>query len=666
LKKITVDFETFSEAPIRRTGVRRYAADPSTDIICMAYKIDEKPAKLWVPGDDVPKWILNKAWEQDNVTVEAHNAAMEQAVFESVAGPKYGFNVPPLKAWRCSSAKAAAHALPRKLEEVAKALACKKQKDMEGHRSMMKLAKPRKPTKNNPATRWTKESSPEDFAKTYAYCKDDVETEHEFSSMLRDLSPKEQRLWFLDQKLNKRGLYVDRKAITGALKIIAEYEERWNAKITSLTDGAVERATQLPRIKKWMEAQGVNSEKMDKLAIEMLLLRPDLPKRVRKVLKIRQLLSKTSTKKLIAMLSAVGKDGRIRDLLMFHGALTGRWSGKLIQIQNFPRGRQKDTPQLIMLLRIGSLEFMESQIEALTDLGLIKGTDPMDLISACLRSIIMAAPGNCLYVADYSQIEARAVAWLAGEKGMLKAFANDDPIYEEMARVIFGLKSIKDVTEDQRQVGKQAVLGCGYGMGAVKFQATCEKFGMKVSMDLAERAVETYRKINTRIVGMWYAQEDAAIKAMRTRRVVKCGKIAWLKKGRFLQCKLPSGRIISYYMPKLELGVTPWGEEKLQLSYMGTDSKTKKFVRIRTYGGKIVENITQGTARDIMRDAMLRLDKRKYFSAGGFTVHDEVVAETKKDYGSLTEFLAILTKPPKWGPDIPVRATGWTGERYKK
>lgn len=293
--------------------------------------------------------------------------------------------------------------------------------------------------------------------------------------------------------------------------------------------------------------------------------------------------------------------------------------------------------------------------------------DPMDLISSCLRGMIIAAPGNTLYVADYNAIEARGVCWLAGQESTLKLFREGKDVYRKMAASIYSIR-IDDVDGGekdgpQRQLGKQAVLGCGYQMGAPKFQGTCQKYQMAVDLPLAERAVGAYREANPEVVRMWWDQERAAKQAVQTRKPVKCGKITWGVVRGFLYCRLPSGRCLSYPSPKVEMGKTPWGEEREQLSFMQMDDKNR-WVRVRSYGGHLVENITQATCRDIMAEAMLRLDRKGYHVL--FTVHDEIVCEAPIGFGSLEEFIAILTEVPPWAKGFPIKADGWSEGRYRK
>lgn len=652
---IDIDFETRSRVDIKM-GPWRYAADKSTSILCMAHRIGSKMPGLWTPGDPMPAWVRNRVWEIFGPgCIIAHNAMFEKAIWREILVKLFGWPDIPDIYWKCSAAKCAAHALPRDLSRATAVVKTAVQKDDEGRRVMLKLAKPRKPTKNNPKEWWEPEDSPKDFQILYRYCKTDVLAEGGLDHKIRDLPPKERELWLLDQKINSTGVYIDRAAVEGALKIIGEYELTCNIELARITKDEVWAVSQILAMKSWLADQGYEVVSLDKDAVLDLLEQDDLPADVRRVLEIRQSLGKTSTKKLAAMLGAICEDGRVKDLLMYHGASTGRWSGKNIQIQNFPREKVKDLEEKIAALATGKLR------------NVAKWGDPMHLISSCLRGMIMAKPGNRLYVADYSAIEARGVCWLSGQENTLKLFREGKDAYRVMASTIYSkpLDLVDGGEKDgpERQLGKQAVLGCGYQMGAPKFQATCAGYRMEVDLPLAERAVEAYRSTNDKVVQFWWDQERAAKAAIKYRKVIECGPIRWAVLGAFLYCRLPSGRCLAFPFPKIEMGKTPWGEEREQISYMSMSSKNQ-WVRTRTYGGKITENITQAVCRDIMAEAMIRLDKAGYTVL--FTVHDEIVAETPDDFGSMEEFIDLLTRVPSWAEGFPIKADGWSEYRYRK
>lgn len=652
---IDLDFETRSAVDIK-LGPWRYSEDKTTSILCFAYAFGGEKAYLWLPGDPMPVWVKDRLWELLGApSVRAHNAMFEKAVWRNVLVARYGWPDIPDQYWKCSAAKCAAHALPRALGPATVVMNTVVKKDDEGHRVMLKLSKPRKPTKNNPKFWHEPEDVPQDFQTLYKYCKTDVLSENCLDEKIRDLSPREQQVWQLDQKINARGVYLDLAAVKGAIQIIEQYEMLCELELAKLSKNAFWSGTQLFQMKSWLADKGSPVDSLDKAAVDALLSQRDLPEDVKRVLQIRKSLGKTSTRKLKAMQESVCEDGRVKDLLMYHGASTGRWAGKGIQIQNFPRVKVENLEEKMAALRIGELS-------AVAQWG-----DPMHLISSCLRGMILAAPGKKFYVADYAAIEARGVCWLAGQESMLNLFREGKDPYRFMAGTIYSkpLDQVDGGQKDgvERQLGKQAVLGCGYQMSAPKFQLTCQSYKMEVDLPLAEKAVNAYRTTNSNVVRFWWDQEKAAKRAIKSREVVQCGPVRWAVSRGFLYCRLPSGRVLAYASPKVEMGKTPWGESREQISFMAMNDKNQ-WVRTRTYGGSITENITQAVCRDIMVEAMLRLEAAGYKVL--FTVHDEVVAETPEDFGSLEEFLALLTEVPKWAEGFPIKAEGWTGNRYRK
>lgn len=701
-----IDFETFSEADIRR-GAWRYAEDPTTDVNCMAWQIDNYPVYIWVPGDPLPLWVQSRIWDQGEI-IEAHNAEFEKSIWRRVLMPKYGFPDIPDEHWQCSAAKAAAHSIPRSLEGASLVMRLKNKKDMEGKRVMMKLARPRKPTIKNPATRWFPKDAPQDYKVLYRYCMDDVRVETELTHSLRDLNATERRVWLLDQKINERGTRLDTDAIDGALKIIFEYELECNARVSKLTKGRLGGVTKLLEMREWMAEQGVHTDSLAKEVLESLLARDDLPAAVRELLQIRQSLSKTSTKKLQTMKEALCKDGRVRSLLMYHGASTGRWAGKGIQIHNFPRRKVDNQEELFKLIKTGDLPHLKD-----------KHGDPMNTLSAALRGFIIPSDGYVLRVADYAAIEARGLAWLNRERSTLKEFHdNDAGIGDEpycvMASEIFGHRVTKKEHPDKRDVGKASILGLGYGGGINAFSVIAPTYG--IDLDVLAKSVwptitdeerekaewvyekfykpratdplpehiaipcdvvkQRFRKKNPAAVQSWKDQEAAAIEALTTQKPVRCGRVLWGYMDHFLFCRLPSGRVLAYREPMM---IVPKKRDAIdevdeivarleagpKLTYMTADSqKGSKWRRTYTYGGKLVENITQALARDIMAEAMLRVEDYGYRIL--FTVHDEVVAESSADFGSTEHYVDLLTELPEWAKGFPIKAEGWSGDRYAK
>jgi DNA polymerase len=320
-----------------------------------------------------------------------------------------------------------------------------------------------------------------------------------------------------------------------------------------------------------------------------------------------------------------------------------------VQPHNFPKGTVKDQEALWHTLKGQD----RTQIGA-------EYSGVMEALSNGLRGTIIASAGKDLYVADYASIEARVVMWLAEEDEALDFFRTGGDIYLDMAAEIYNKECYSPSPE--RQVGKFAILGLGFQMGAPKFQGTCEKFGVKIEEEFAVRVVEAYRGKYWRVKQMWTDQEDAALQAVRTKQPVQCGYVTWLREGHFLFCELPSGRRLAYPYPEIRARETPWGAVKASLTFMGIDTYTRKWKRQVTYGGSLVENITQAVARDIMAEAMLRCEEQGYEVA--LTVHDEIVTENAQ--GNVAEFVQILTTVPEWAVGLPVEAAGFVAKRYKK
>lgn len=634
-----IDFETRSAANLKKCGAWRYAEDPSTDILCLAYQIDHGEVELWVPGEAVPSDLAKAI--SGGAVVAAYGVHFESAIWHNIAHPRYGF--PPIKPeqWKCIASKVAAHALPRKLADVAKALNLKEQKDMTGSRVMMKLAKP------NKKGGWHEKKA--DLKAVYDYCIQDVITESAVDRSVRDLSKDEREIWRLDHKINTRGIAVDVELVNAALKMIEAHTEVLSKELTKLTDGQVTNATERDNLLFWLDMHGYPMQDMTKGTVAEMI--KTAPAKFKRILEIRQETGKTSTAKYEAFRNALCKDGRVRNLLLYHGASTGRWSGMLVQPQNFPRDKFKDPEPYIQDVLSLSYEKFKA-----------KHPRVLETLSKLLRPCFIASPGHTLHGGDYNAIEARIIFWLADESVGVKMFRDNIDIYIDLARQIYPGRKIEKGSEE-RNLGKQGILGAGFGMGHKKFIETCAKYDIVIDEATSKKVIEIYRDKYPRVVRFWYDQESAAIEAVKTGQMVKCGKILWGVNAGFLYCKLPSGRCLAYYQPKVAVGETPWGAKKMQLSYMAVNSVTRKWERERTYGGKIAENITQATARDLMTHAMLNGERKGYLQL--LTVHDELITEKMNSlYADSLE--SIMVDLPGWANGLPVKAETWKGTRYVK
>lgn len=646
---LTIDFETFSECDLIKCGSWVYSRDPSTEILCLAYKFENTETFLWTPKDEPPKDLFE--FIEGGGSLEAHNAQFEHHIWNNCGVKKYGFPKLYLSQIECSASKAAALALPRSLGDVGAALKLGVQKDMEGRRLMLKLSKPRKPTKHNPSTRHNK---PEEMERLYQYCIRDVETEFEVSNRLRDLTPKEMKIWQLDQKINNRGIYCDVKAVKVAIDFLDKYKKEAVGHLKRMTDGEVTSPLQRDKLLNWLNERGAEMKDLTKASVEEALNRVTCAK-LYEMLKLRQSMSKTSTAKFKKMLMMADYDDhRIRGTMMYHGAATGRWSGKGVQVQNLPRGTIKDVDACFAQLYKADYELFADKYPHVSD-----------AISSLIRSMLCAPEGKDLLCADFSAIEARGLLWLCDDQAGLNKFRNGEDLYIDMAADIYS-KKVSEVSKEERQLGKVAILGLGYGMGKAKFFDTCAAWGVVgVDKKLADKAVFKYRTKYNKVKNFWYEVEDAAKQALITRQKTTCadGKIKYKYQNGFLLCRLPSGRDIAYYAPKIIVAESPIGMTE-QLTYMGTNSFTNKWERISTYGGKLVENITQGLCRDIMAEAMLRVEHSGYKII--MSVHDELVCEVDEAFGSLETFEKLMSKVPDWAAGFPIEAEGWRGKRYKK
>jgi len=509
---------------------------------------------------------------------------------------------------------------------------------------MMKMCKPR-PTwkKDKSGERWFQDEA--DFQRLYVYCKEDVRAERDIDNLLADLTPCEQDIWHLDQIINQRGVSIDIKAVKSALILLEQYTQKLHAETLEITNGKIDKVSKRARVLEWMAEEGVVLENYQQATVQKAIADGGLPAHVQRILEIRMQINKISTRKYEAIRNGLCHDNKIRDILVFHGASTGRWTGKLVQMQNLPRGSIKDTETCIEVMKGRDLGFFETLYP-----------DVMGAISSCIRGMFVATPGYELVVADYSAIEARVVLWLANDYKGVGKFERGEDLYVDMAKSIYNKQII---TKDERQLGKVAILGCAYGMGHVKFRMTCKMWGMEISEEIAQKTVKTYRSVYEKVVRLWRHLEEDAIFAVRYGR-----KGSWSKEGKFLFMTLPSGRRLCYPNPEVRTVTTPWGAQKEALTYMGMTAMSNQWERQNTYGGKLCENVTQAVARDLMAHAMLKCEKAGYKVL--FTVHDEIVCEIEEGRGNVKQFENILCAKPKWAKGCPLAAEGWKGGRYRK
>ena len=632
MKNISIDFETYSECDIRKSGAYAYADHPTTEVLCLAWAVDDQPAQLWTPKDPIPTELFSLI--EEGATLWAWNSFFEMCIWSQVLD----WHQVPIKQWRDTAALAAAQAYPRALGKCGEALGLTGDaaKDKRGKILIQRLCKPYRGERRN---------DPDLLQELYDYCLQDVVAEREIRYKLRNLRGLEQEVWETDQLINWRGVRLDRDAIYNALEIIYTHTKALNAQVRDITNGELDNTASRAKSLQWINAQGYPMDSYDKNAVETALADDNCPALIKKFLEIRQALSKSSTKKYDAMQALLGGDGRARGVLMYHGAATGRWAGRHFQPQNLPRPTIDDVDAVIEQMKHRDPEQIDGE--------------PMEALASCLRGMLIASDDHRLIVSDYSSIEARVLAWIADHEDALNIFRDNKDIYKYTAAEMYGI-AYSEVNKFQRFVGKVATLALGYQGGVRAFQKMSEAYGAEVSEGQALKIRNDWRDANTPIKNLWIATEKAARNAVSYK-----GKAFATAKGSFkfvnddLLFKLPSGRILSFPEAKMVQG-----DRGMDLVYSGMNNHTHKWGDIKAYGGSLVQSITQAVARDILAEAVLRLEKSGYPVV--LHVHDEIVADVPQGHGSLAEFEKLMCVLPEWAEGLPVEAEGYESKRYRK
>lgn len=663
---IHIDFETRSGADLADFGADVHLSHPWADIWCMAYAVNDGPVGVTCPGqgDFLP---LLKAIGTSPMPVVAHNAQFEWQVWNEILVKKYGAARLPIERFRCTMAAGYAMSLPGKLDDMSAALGIAEGKDMAGARLAVQMSKPRS-IGDDGAPVWWDDS--EKLSRLFAYCQQDVVVEREVHKRVRPLPDSEQKLWCLDAKINTNGVYVDADTGKIAVKIVEREQTVENARIWHLTSGAINGPTEVVRLRKWIKEQGVDIPGLAKQDIIDTIETGGLPPLVHEVLEIRQAFAKTSTAKINRMISNRSSNGRLRGLFQYHGSGTGRWAGRRVQPHNLPRPtiEQKEIEEILKALSVYGYAATEH-------IRLFHGP-PLAKIADCLRALLCAAPGNTLYAGDFANIEGRVLAWLAGEEWKLKAFSDFDSgvghdLYLLSASRIFH-QPVESYNKKspERQIGKVAELALGYQGGIGAFQSMAANYGVKVSDSEADEIKYAWRDAHPMIKNYWYALEDAAVKAVENPGIIVpagsgFGRVFFRVNGSFLWCALPSGRALCYPYPRLEeYEFNGWPKKKLY--YKSVDDTTRQWIETDTYGGKLAENITQAVARDVLAEAITRIDGAGWFIV--LHVHDEIVAEVSatNPQAPLAEYLKLMQVSPSWAKGLPIAVEGWSGVRYRK
>ena len=650
MKTLSIDIETFSDIDLGKCGVYRYTDSPNFDILLFAYSIDEGPVQLvdLASGEEIPEEIVEAILSEDIIKT-AFNANFERVALMRYLSRKLDKEVylHP-SSWRCSEVQAAMLGLPLHLEGVAKVLRLGVQKMSEGKPLIRYFCIPCKPTAaNGGRTRNLPSDAPDKWELFKQYNIRDVEVELEIRKKIKDypIPESEQALYELDQRINDRGFRADMDFVMQAISCDKQFTVAAIERAYELT--GLDNPNSVSQLKDWLSERGVEVESLSKKNVKELV--GETEGEVEEALKLRLLMAKTSVRKYEAIERAVCSDGRVHGLFQFYGAnRTGRFAGRLVQVQNLPQNHLVDLKLARDLVKEGRFD----------DMQMLFGNTP-GVLSELIRTAFIPKESHRFIVADFSAIEARVLSWLAGEKWRLEVFQSHGKIYEASASQMFHVP-IDKITKGSplRQKGKISELACGYGggVGALKSMGALE---MGVEEHELQGLIDNWRRANPHIVNFWWEVDKMAIKAVKERTKTRTHGIVFTYKSGMLFVRLPSGRDLVYVKPKLMLN--KFGREGLTYEGLGT---TKKWERIETYGPKIVENIVQAASRDLLAEAMLRLDKAGFSIVAH--VHDEVICEVPMGESSVEEVCSIMSESPKWSEGLPLDADGYECDFYQK
>ena len=657
---VSLDFETASELDLTAVGAYRYAEDPSTFVRCVAFHdplsdsiVSFEPEATTAPGFGL---LLTLAKQRD-VLFRAWNAAFERVIWNRLCTRRYGWPEIPLERWRCTMVEAAALALPRSLEAAARAVGSSVTKDMEGRRLMLRMASPLR-NKTTGVTAFDMDLTRR--TRLRQYCETDVRTEMAIKEHVPDLPAQELALYFADQRINDRGVAVDHVLARSLHARYLQTQAEAGVRMANLTSGAVTAPTQNKALLEWLNDRGVRTNSVAKLALTEMLAKPDLPAGVREVLELRQAAAKSSLAKAAGFLNAECADGRVHGMFQFNGADTGRWTGLLIQLQNLPARNPRIPASLDIAPFVGLLRH-----RAFDEVDTMYPVD--DLAPLALRSCLIARPGTRMVWGDFSQVEARVVAWLAGEKWLLDLFASGGKVYETMASAIYGIPVEKVGKHSvERQLAKGAVLGCMFGMGAARFADTMTQSGVPLALGEAQRIVTAYRRTNARITRLWRDLGDAVVRAVATPGAIeRVGRLRVLVRDGILRIVLPSRRrALAYHAPVLIDSQTPWGATVKAVECSRVTGPNKAWLRTELCGTFLTENVTQAVARDLLAEVLERLEATPGLDVV-MHVHDEVVCESALPDAEAT-LHRVMTVVPAWAQGLPVDAEVASAERYQK
>lgn len=648
MKKLSCDIETFSDVDLIRCGVYKYADSPDFEMLLFAYAADDGDVHIIdiAGGEELPEKII-QAIKSDTVVKTAYNAQFERVCLSRYLKLPEGEYLNP-QSWYCTAVQAAELALPLSLADVGSVLGLERQKMTEGKELIKYFCVPCKPTKSNGNRTRNRPCHDINKWETFKkYCMRDVDVERQIADKLKmyPIRDEEHRLYVLDQIINDRGVLVDSELAEQAVKLNSIQTTVAVEQAYMIT--GLENPNSVTQLKQWLKENGVEIESLSKKAVKSLADETDGD--VSEMLKLRLLMAKTSVKKYEAVIRSVCSDNRVHGMMRFCGAnRTGRWSGNILQPQNLPQNHLPDLTLARDIVKDGDFEMLDMMF----------GNVP-NVLSELIRTVLIPKPNHRFIVADFSAIEARVLAWIAGEQWRIDTFKNGGDIYCASASKMFKVPVEKHrVNGELRQKGKISELACGYGgsVGALKNMGAVE---MGVQENELQGLINDWRNANPHIVRFWYEVGNATMKAIKEKTTVPLGKLVFAYERGILFIRLPSGRRLSYIKPRI--GTNRFGGDSI--TYMGINS-AKKWDRLETFGGKLTENIVQGTARDLLANALINAANAGYDTV--FHVHDEIICEVPNSYGSVEELCRLMCIKPDWADGLPLNADGFECEYYKK
>lgn len=647
-KVLSIDLETYSDVDLTTCGVYRYV-EGDFHILLFAYAFDDEETEIvdLACGEKLSQEIIDAIFD-DSIIKAAWNAQFERTCLSQY----FGVRLSP-DSWQCSMVWAASLSLPLRLKTAAEVLRTGEQKDDAGERLIKYFSVPCRPTKTNGGrTRNLPEHAPEDWQRFKEYCRQDVRTERDIRKKLEafPILPREWDFYHMDQRINDRGVLIDKTLVEQAITCDLMLSEAMTEKAYTLT--GLENPNSVSQLKGWLEERGIEVDSLGKKNVSALIKEIDkggLDQEALDMLKLRLQMAKSSVKKYQAADRYICKDGRAHGLFQFSGAnRTQRWAGRGIQLQNLPQNHISTLDEARELVKAGCFDMVES----------IYGNTP-DILSQLIRTMLIPKKGHEFIVADFSAIEARVLAWLAGEQWRMDAFRRGDDIYCASASQMFGVPVVKHgINGELRQKGKVAELACGYG-GAAGALISMGALDMGLKEDELPGLIDDWRKANPHIVQFWWDVEKAAMETVKDHRNRSVGRVSFQFSANTLWIVLPSSRKLAYIKPHLQ----PNRFGRMAITFEGLN-QANKWSRGETYSGKLVENITQATARDLLAEAMWRMETAGLAIVGH--VHDEVILEVPKGAVTVDDVCSIMNRNPVWADGIQLSSAGYSGAYYFK